>query len=177
MVCRMPVEKRNTILRLLVEGNSIRSICRLMNTAIPRVIYQLEWAGEHCANLLELYMHDLKLGHVECDEIWTFCLKKQARLTVEERETRSDIGDMYLFTGIDQRTRLLANHLIGKRSADNARRFMVQLRNRMAIPTPHASDAHPLAIVPSCRFPPMASRAIPRLLTSPSDLMPSSASS
>ena len=33
----------------------------------------------------------LKLGHVECDEIWTFCLKKQARLTMEERQTRATL--------------------------------------------------------------------------------------
>jgi len=35
---RMPIEKRNTILRLLCEGNSIRSICRLMQTNIPTVL-------------------------------------------------------------------------------------------------------------------------------------------
>jgi hypothetical protein len=49
----------------------------------------------------------------------------------EERETRSDIGDAYLFTAIDQDTKLIAAHTLGKRSADNARRFMVQLANRI----------------------------------------------
>ncbi len=32
MANRMSTEKRNTILRLLVEGNSIRSVTRLMQT-------------------------------------------------------------------------------------------------------------------------------------------------
>ena len=53
-------------------------------------------------------------------------------MTIEERETRADIGDAYLFTAQDQDTRLIAAHTLGKRSADNARRFMVQLRNRLA---------------------------------------------
>lgn len=48
----MPIEKRNTILRLLVEGNSIRSICRLMRSNIPSVLRQLNWAGDHCRALM-----------------------------------------------------------------------------------------------------------------------------
>src|SRR6267378_1101039 len=98
----MSIEKRNTILRLLVEGNSIRSVCRLMGTNIPSVLRQLEWAGQHCGELLESKLQGLKLRHCECDEIWCFVQKKQANLTIEERETRHDIGDEYLFTAQDQ---------------------------------------------------------------------------
>ena len=131
MVRRMSIEKRNTILRLLVEGNGVRSVCRLMGTDIHGVLRQLTWAGEHCANLLNEKLTGLRLRHVECDEIWTFCLKKQDRLTIEERAMRADIGDIFAFTAQDQDTRLIAYHLLGKRSADNARRFMVGLRNRL----------------------------------------------
>ena len=35
----MSVEKRNTILRLLVEGNSIRSVSRLMGSQILSVTH------------------------------------------------------------------------------------------------------------------------------------------
>jgi IS1 family transposase len=128
----MSIEKRNTILRHLVEGNSIRSTCRLMGSQIHTVLRQLEWAGEHCGDLLFQKLQGLHLRHVECDEIWTYCGKKQARLTTKERETRPDIGDVYLFTAQDQDTRLIACHLLGKRSADNARRFMVRLRGHLA---------------------------------------------
>ena len=139
----MSVEKRNTILRLLVEGNGIRSVCRLMGTNIPSVLRQLTWAGEHCRALMEDRFRGLTLRHVECDEIWTFVQKKQARLTTEERAERSDIGDAYLWTGIDQDTHLIAAHILGKRSADMARRFMLQLAGRLAFNgRPHASDAH-----------------------------------
>lgn len=131
----MKVEKRNTILRLLVEGNSIRSTCRLMGTNIPTVLRQLEWAGAHCAALLEDRLRGLKCRHLECDEIWTFCGKKQAQLTTEERETRYDIGDVYLWTAQDQDSRLIAYHLLGKRSADNARRFMVRTADRLEQPS------------------------------------------
>jgi IS1 family transposase len=137
----MSVEKRNTILRLLVEGNSIRSVTRLLGTNIPSVLRQLRWAGKHCQELMDQRFTGLRLRHVECDEIWTFCAKKQARLTVEERAIRHDIGDIYCWYGIDQDTRLIPAHTVGKRSGDMARRFMTGLANRLAMPTAHASDA------------------------------------
>jgi IS1 family transposase len=143
MANKMPVEKRNSILRLLTEGNSIRSVTRLMATNIPTVLRQLAWAGEHCRELMNDRLTGLHLGHVEVDEMWTFVAKKQARLTVDEKAERSDIGDVYLWYGIDQETKLIPAFLMGKRSADNARRFMLDLRNRLVFPNnPHASDAH-----------------------------------
>jgi IS1 family transposase len=148
----MSVEKRNTILRLLVEGNSIRSVCRLMQTNIPSVLRQLKWAGNHCAALLETKLRNLHIRHAECDEIWTFCERKQANLTIEERATRHDIGDLYLFTAQCQDTRLIASHLLGKRSADNTRRFMVKLAGSLAPRT--ADDTRPVIQVSTDGFKP-----------------------
>jgi len=140
MANRMSIEKRNTILRLLVEGNSIRSVCRLMQTDIRGVLRQLTWAGEHCWDLMDRYFRGLTLNHLECDEIWTFVRKKQSRLTMTERAYRGDIGDVYLWYGIDQETKLIPAHILGKRSADMARRLMAQLSVRLAQPLPHESD-------------------------------------
>ena len=137
----MSVEKRNTILRLLVEGNSIRSTTRLMETNIPTVLRQLVWAGEHCKALMDERLRGLTLRHVECDEIWTFVAKKQARLTIDERAERSDIGDVFLWTAIDQDTKLIPTFLVGKRSGDNARRMMMDLASRLVFPSVVDSDA------------------------------------
>lgn len=113
MANRMSVEKRNMILRLLVEGNGIRAVGRLMRTNIKTVLRQLEWAGDHCHRLLDERLQGLSLNHVECDEIWTFVGKKQAKLTTEERAERSDIGDAYLWTAEDQATKLIAAQAAG----------------------------------------------------------------
>ena len=136
----MSTERRNTILRLLVEGNSVRSSCRLVGTNIRSVLRQLTWAGEHCRALMDDQFRNLNLRHIECDEIWTFVAKKQARLTTEERAERSDIGDVYLWTGVDQDTKLIPTFMLGKRTGDMARRFMVDLASRLAMPKPHQSD-------------------------------------
>ena len=54
------------------------------------------------------------------------------------------MGDVYLWTCIDQKTKLMPSFLVGKRSADNARRFMVDVAGRLVKPDtrPHTSDAH-----------------------------------
>ncbi len=49
----------------------------------------------------------LHLNHVEVDEIWTFVAKKQARLTVEEKETCHDIEAIYHHIGADREKRAL----------------------------------------------------------------------
>lgn len=87
----MSVEKRNDILRLLCEGNSIRSITRLMGTNINTVLRQLHWAAGHCQALMDERFNGLKLGHVEVDEMWTFCgtSSRETTTLLEGRAARS----------------------------------------------------------------------------------------
>lgn len=142
MANRISHEQRKLILNLLCEGNSIRSTSRITGCEKKTVSRAINQFGNASANFMDETLRGLKLGHVEVDEMWTFCQKKQARLTVEEKATRHDIGDVYLWTCIDQRTKLIATHLVGKRSADNARRLMMDLASRVEFPNPHASDRH-----------------------------------
>lgn len=142
MANRISTETRKLILRLLCEGNSIRSVSRVTGchkTTVGRVILDF---GRSAKVFLDEELKGLTLEHLECDEIWSYVLKKQARLTVEEKAERGDIGDMYLFTAIDQKTKLIPTFLVGKRSADNCRRFMVDLAKRLVLPKPGAGDAH-----------------------------------
>jgi hypothetical protein len=78
---------------------------------------------------------------LQFDEQWTYVAKKQPRLTPIEREESSEVGDMYVWTCIDQAAKLMPGFLIGKRSADNARRFM-DIASRLVLPNAHASHAH-----------------------------------
>ena len=96
--------------------------------------------GQACKRFMDQELHDLNMEHVECDEIWTFVQKKQGRLTVDEKRDRHDIGDIYTFTALDRESKLIAAVVVGKRSADNTRRFMRQLAGRMRMPKPHESD-------------------------------------
>jgi IS1 family transposase len=98
--------------------------------------------GAACKRFMDGQLRNLTLRHVEVDEIWTFVGKKQGRLTVEEKAGCFDMGDVYLWTALDQDTKLVASFVVGKRSADNARKLMVDLSHRVTMPKPHDSDPH-----------------------------------
>ncbi len=142
MANKLKKDTRKMILRLLCEGNSLRSASRLTGAhrmTVGRVIMDF---GQACQNFMDEKIRGLNLRHVEVDEQWTFCGKKQARLTVEQKATCGTIGDIYLWIAEDQDTKLIASYALGKRSADMARRFMVDLASRLTFPKPHDSDNH-----------------------------------
>lgn len=141
---KIDVAEAKLALRLLVEGSSIRSTARITGLHKGTLCKLIVLFGDACRKFLDGQMQNLTLNHLQFDEQHTTVLKKQARLTVDEKRERSDIGELYIWTCVDQQTKLLPGFLIGKRSADNARRFMVDIAGRLkSIDTiPHASDDH-----------------------------------
>jgi hypothetical protein len=112
-------EKQIEVLHHLVEGNTLRSTTRLTGIHRTTIMNLMVKFGAACKAFMDRELRGLTLRHVEVDEIWTFVAKKQARLQVEEKAERYDVGDVYLFTAIDQDSRLCPSYVVGKRSADN----------------------------------------------------------
>ena len=142
MANRLSRQRQIDVLRLLLEGNSIRSTSRLTSVHRDTIMRLVVRFGTNCQALLNERLTGLTLGHVQIDEMWTFCQKKQARLTLDERAERHDIGDMFLWLAIDQETKLVPSHLVGKRSADNARKLLVDLAGRLVLPSAGSADDH-----------------------------------
>jgi len=140
MANHLPREKQIEVLHHLVEGNTLRSTTRLTGVHRSTIMKLMVKFGEACKAYMDSRLRGLTLRHVEVDEIWTFVLKKQARLQVEEKAERHDIGDIYLWTCLDQDSKLVPSFVIGKRSADNARRLMVDLYCRINVPEPNNSS-------------------------------------
>ena len=135
-------ERQKRVLHLLAEGNSIRSAERLTGIHRDTICRLVVRFGRGCKRLLDAQLRGLTLRHVEIDEIWTFVGKKQGRLTPVEKVECYDIGDVYPWTCLDKYTKLVATFVVGKRSADNARKLMVDLSHRLVMPKPHQSDPH-----------------------------------
>lgn len=142
----VPVEDAKLALRLLVEGMSVRATARTTGLEKRTVLKLLVHFGQACQRFLDERMRGLTLEHLQFDEQWTYVYKKQSRLTVTEQAESSDKGDIYLWTCVDQKTKLMPAFRVGKRSADNARRFMLDVAGRLVFPKPHASDDHAFAI-------------------------------
>ncbi|MSR56981.1 MAG: hypothetical protein EXS05_04840 [Planctomycetaceae bacterium] len=129
----LSIEDQVSVIHHLVEGVSLRSITRMTGIHRTTVLKLLVRFGDKCREFLDRQMRGLELRHLECDEQWTFVAKKQGRLHDEDRDNPR-IGDQYLWIAVDQDTKLIPSFIIGKRSADMARRFMVDLASRIALP-------------------------------------------
>jgi transposase-like protein/IS1 family transposase len=139
---RIPVDTAKLALKMLVDGASIRTTERVTGLHRDTVCKLVVFFGDACREFLDRRMRGLTPTHLQFDEQWTYVFKKQSRLTMQEREECHDMGDIYLWTCVDQQTKLLPSFRIGKRSADNARRFMMDVAGRLVMPKPHASDPH-----------------------------------
>jgi len=137
---KVPTDKAKLVLNLLTQGSSIRAAERVTGVNRNTICKLVVFFGDACRKYLDQQMRGLTLSHLQFDEQWTWVGRKQSRLTVTEKTERADVGDVYIWTCIDQQTKLMPSFLIGKRSADSARRFMCDIASRLVFPKPHVSD-------------------------------------
>jgi IS1 family transposase len=122
-----------TVLNLLVEGNSLRSITRLTGIHRTTVVKLMIRTGQRLREFMDRRFRNLNLQSLQLDEIWTFVLKKQAHLKPAERDDPA-LGDQFLFIALDEETKLIPTFLLGKRTAENTQAFMDDLATRIVVP-------------------------------------------
>jgi len=67
---RLPMEKAEAILKLLVEGMSIRGIERVTQVHRDTIMRLLLVAGERSQQLMDSKMRNLRTRYLQVDEIW-----------------------------------------------------------------------------------------------------------
>ena len=83
----LSTKKQIHVLKLLVEGNSISSIARYADVHRDTITRLMLRFGEACQRFLDRELRDLEFNHLEIDEIWTFCRKKEDHITGEEPDS------------------------------------------------------------------------------------------
>lgn len=129
----LSVEKQKLCLKMLAEGSSIRAVERTADVHRDTVMRLMVKFGTACSAFLDVELRDLKCRHLEIDEQWTWVSKKQGKLTDDEKQNRN-VGDQYLYLALDQDSKLIAYHRIGKRDEINTRAFIAQLATRIVLP-------------------------------------------
>lgn len=138
---RLPFEKRRQIIHLMVEGNSIRGIARLVDVSPVTVLRYLELAGDACMGHHDRAVRGVKATRVECDEIWSFNYCKRAKLATA-KAAPADAGDAWTWTAIDADFKLIVSYLIGGRHAEAANDFMMDVADRLANRVQLSTDGH-----------------------------------
>ena len=127
---KLPFEKCRQILHLMVEGNSIRGIARLVDVSPVTVLRYLELAGTACLSFHEQAVRNVHSKQIQCDEIWSFNYCKKATLKTAKAAPEG-AGDVWTWTAIDD-SKLIVTWLISDHSFEAATQFISDLATRIA---------------------------------------------
>lgn len=134
----LSTEKRAQIVRLLVEGNSIRAIARITGASKNTITKLLVDIGTACQQFHNGHVVNVKSERVQCDEIWSFVgCKERAKENGADGE-----GDVWTWVGLDADTKLVVSWLVGDRDADAANTFMLDVADRLANRVQLTTDGH-----------------------------------
>ncbi len=125
-------EKAILCLRMLLEGNSVRSIERITGVHRDTILALLVAAGERCLTFFHKRIRDVPARNVQVDEIWgfVFCKEKTRKRNGYESPL---LGDAYCFIGIERDTKLVLAWELGRRNTATAMEFAEKLRR--AVPS------------------------------------------
>jgi len=124
----LPFEKQCRVIAAITEGCSLRSTSRLVDVDKNTTISLQLKVGEACARLHDSIMRDLNVSLLELDEAWSFIGKKQKRV---EHGDPAEMGDAYVWIGMDATNKAIISYVVGKRTADNANELAADLRARI----------------------------------------------
>ena len=138
---KLSITKRVTILNMLIEGMSMRSISRTVGVSINTVTKLMIEAGEVCAAYHDETVHDVDARKVQCDEIWAFCYAK-AKNVAKAKAAPRGAGDVWTWTALDSDSKMILSYEVGDRSGATAIEFMDDLRSRLANRVQLTTDGH-----------------------------------
>lgn len=123
---RLPLDKAEMCLKLLLEGMSVRSIQRITGVHQVTILNLLVLAGERCEKLMTDRIKGIAVKDVEADEIWGFVgMKNRAKLYRKSNDPK--VGDAYTFVGIERNTKLILAWHLGQRDGENTEAFTEKL--------------------------------------------------
>lgn len=130
---------RVEIIRLLVEGMSLRAITRVTGVSINTVTKLLVDAGKACSEYQDKAFRNLICRRVQIDEIWAFSYCKEKQVKTAKAAPRQ-AGDLWTFVALDSDTKLVPSWMVGSRDGDTACAFVQDLEARIATRIQLTSD-------------------------------------
>ena len=138
---KLSKKKRAKIIKMLVEGSSLRSIGRIEDVSINTVSKLLVEAGAACAEYHDKVVRGVRSQHVQLDEIWQFCYAKEKNVPFAKAAPDWS-GDAWTWTALDSDSKLIVSFVTGDRSMTTALVFLDDLKSRLADRIQLTSDGH-----------------------------------
>lgn len=126
----LPKSKQVEVIAALVDGLGIRATSRITGVNRGTVAALALRVGCGCAELHDRMMVGVRTSRLECDELWSFIQRKQARVRGTDPDA-SIAGDTYTFVAISASTRAIVAYRTGKRTSTTTDDFIQDLRQRV----------------------------------------------
>jgi IS1 family transposase/transposase-like protein len=127
---RTPKDKAVMVIRMMLEGASLRSIQRLTGVNRKAIASILLLIGERCQKFLSKRIQSVQTADIEVDELWAFIGAKEKMARALRKD--DDFGDCYTFLAIDCDSKLVLTHQVGKRALGHTYQFASRLREAIA---------------------------------------------
>ena len=116
------------LVSLLTEGMYIAAISRITGMHRDTIGRLSLKVGNACHQMHDAFIRDLQVPFIEIDETWSFIQKKQHRV---QDHHPPEQGDCYLWLAIDPLSKVVISYLLGKRTAENAKALLQDVRKRV----------------------------------------------
>jgi transposase-like protein/IS1 family transposase len=123
---RIGTDKAAQIIRCLMEGMGINSVCRLCGVAKNTVLDLLLLTGQRCAMFLNDAIVGVPVSDVQADELWSFVYCKD-RTRKKLSLPVAHYGDKYCFVGLERYHKLALAYHVGTRDFEDGRTFVLKL--------------------------------------------------
>jgi IS1 family transposase len=138
---KLSAEQRAKILHMLCEGNSVRSITRILNVGKNTILRLMVDAGRACDAYHNEHVKELKSKRIQVDEIWSFVATKQRNVSAMKAPF-AGAGDCWTWTALHSDSKLIVSYFVGDRDGDCAAWFIGNLATRLANRVQLTSDGH-----------------------------------
>jgi IS1 family transposase len=133
----LKLDRQIAILQALVEGNSIRSIERMIGVHRDTIMRLGVRVGNQLQNFHNWRVRNVKARRIQADEIWAFVGKKQRNI----KEDDVDKGDFYTYVAMESEHKLVISYLVERRDRGATHAFMGDLSGRLANRVQLSTDA------------------------------------
>jgi len=123
---QLNISQKTSILRCLVEGNSLHSTTRITGYSRKTISRLLIHIGKICQKYQEDHLINLNCKTVEMDEIWSFVGCKEKSLG----RGKKGLGDVWTWIAFDPETKLVIHWETGARKYKQALDMMNGLKKR-----------------------------------------------
>lgn len=136
---KLSIFKQSSVIRALVEGNSIRSTERMTGIHRDTIMRLTSQIGDACEVLMDRTMVNLPCKQIQVDEIWSYVGKKQRHVTT--KDDLSQVGDIWTWVAMDADSKAIPAYYVGKRDVLAANAFIADVAGRMKNRIQISSDA------------------------------------